>query len=104
MGKICRICGDEETLQSPFPVDAGRLCKACEAKRKAEWYQKNKERINKNKKWVKKSPEKEKEHKKRYREKNADKIKAYNHQWYLDNAERQKERARRRYSEKKSPG
>ena len=81
--KFCSSCGQEKPLSSfakrlDRPVGVQSNCKACHKKLSAEWYKKNKEKVNKAAlKWQQENPSKKDAAVKKWRVKNPLKVKQY---------------------------
>jgi hypothetical protein len=102
--KTCKKCNEEQPLEN---FSKGYECKLCEAKRKKEWYEKNKERLieeaktkydnnkeyykNKTKEYRINNQLKVIELNKNYYEKNKERITERNTNWYLNNKDKMSE-------------
>jgi len=84
--KICKKCGTERYV--------GEKCLVCRKKRKAEWHQKNKERIH-----MKSQSEEFKQHRRdrwnKYRAEHLEEVRAKERRWRENNKERDRERKRK---------
>ena len=61
------LCEECDCLTARDDMETKKRCKRCHAKRRAEWYQANKEACNARKRrWCQRNPEKVAEHRRRY--------------------------------------
>ena len=95
--KLCVKCNNEKdgTHKS--------YCKSCMAKRSAEYYQKNKEKINEiHKEYLQNNKEKILEKEKEYRQNNKEKLSEYNKEYRQKNPHKKRESDRKRKALKRA--
>ena len=102
MEKLCINCNrylDENMFSLCKGGKTSNVCSECEAKRKKEWYEKNKEKIKEQRKqkseqqkeYMKNWHNQHKEDEKAYREEHKEKIAEYSKNYYEQNKDKQKE-------------
>ena len=113
MEKLCINCNkylDENMFSLRKGGKTSNVCSECEAKRKKEWYEKNKEKIREQRKqkseqqkeYMKNWHNQHKEDEKAYREEHKEKIVEYSKNYYEQNKDKQKEYCTKKNAEEET--